>query len=176
VLAPSSAQELQQMLSDAASLTDSGPVVIRYPRGSARQVDEHEVGSGLQALRIREGSDLCILAVGRMLENALKAADELAADGVNVTVWDVRSCKPLDPDMIADAAAHPGVVTVEDGIRDGGIGMAMFDQIGALAPAVQVEIIGVPTQFIPHGDPKTIMAKFGMDSSGIVRTARGLLG
>ena len=72
VLAPSSAQELQQMLDDAATLNDSGPVAIRYPRGSARQVDEHEVGSGLHARLVREGGDdLCILAVGRMVEFAI---------------------------------------------------------------------------------------------------------
>ena len=66
VLAPSSAQELQQMLHDAVSLTDSGPVVIRYPKGAARQVGNDEVGSGLQALRLREGDrKIAILAVGK---------------------------------------------------------------------------------------------------------------
>jgi 1-deoxy-D-xylulose-5-phosphate synthase len=174
VLAPSSAQELHQMLDDAATLADSGPVVIRYPRGSARQVDETEIGSGLHARRVREGADVCILAVGRMLELGLKAADELADTGITATVWDVRSCAPLDPDMIADAAGHPAVVTVEDGIRAGGIGMAMADEISEISP-VEVEVLGVPTQFVPHGDPKQIMAKFGLDGPGIAAAARALL-
>jgi 1-deoxy-D-xylulose-5-phosphate synthase len=74
--------------------------------------------------------------------------------------------------MIADAAAHGAVVTVEDGIRDGGIGMAMFDQIGAISPEVPVQILGVPTRFIPHGDPKQILARFGLDAAGIAATVR----
>jgi len=173
VLAPSSAQELHQMLDDAASLTDDGPVAIRYPRGAARQVPDHEVGVGLKARKARHGDgSVCVLAVGRMLQLAEKAADELAHDGIEVTVWDVRSCAPLDPDMIADAAAHGAVVTVEDGIRDGGIGMAMFDQIGAISPEVPVQILGVPTRFVPHGDPKQILARFGLDAAGIAATVR----
>jgi 1-deoxy-D-xylulose-5-phosphate synthase len=176
VLAPSSAQELQQMLSDATSLSDDGPVAIRYPRGSARLVDEHEVGSGLSARRARSGDgSVCVLAVGRMLELALRAADELASEGIDATVWDVRSCAPLDPDMISDAAGHRSVVTVEDGIRDGGIGMAMFDRISALAPGVPVEIVGVPARFIPHGEPKQIMAQLGLDAAGIADAVRSVL-
>ena len=175
VLAPSSAQELQQMLDDATTLADDGPVAIRYPRGSARLVDETEVGVGLLARRSREGDgDVCVLAVGRMLEFAEKAADQLATDGVPVTVWDVRSCAPLDPAMIADAARHRAVVTVEDGIREGGIGMSAARAIGAIAPQVPVETLGVPTQFIPHGDPKRILARFGLDTAGITATIRSV--
>jgi 1-deoxy-D-xylulose-5-phosphate synthase len=175
VLAPSSAQELQQMLDDATGLADSGPVAIRYPRGAARQVGENEVGHGLNARRTRLGRDVCVLAVGRMVEHSLRAADDLAAHGIEATVWDVRSCTPLDPEMIADAATHAAVVTVEDGIRAGGIGMAIRDEIGAIAPAVQTTVLGVPTQFVAHGDPKQIMARFGLDGPGIAAAARDLL-
>lgn len=173
VLAPSSAQELQQMLDDAMSLADDGPVVIRYPRGSARQVDETEVGVGLLARRSRDGDGgACILAVGRMLEFAERAADRLADEGTPVTVWDVRSCAPLDPGMLADAAGHRLVLTVEDGIREGGIGMSIAHEIAAQAPDVRVETLGVPTRFVPHGDPKRILARFGLDTDGIVATIR----
>ena len=175
VLAPSSAQELQQMLDDATTLADAGPVAIRYPRGSARLVDETEVGVGLLARRSREGDGgVCVLAVGRMLEFAEKAADQLTAEGAPVTVWDVRSCAPLDPAMIADAARHRAVVTVEDGIREGGIGMSAARAIGAIAPQVPVATLGVPTQFIPHGDPKRILARFGLDAAGITATIRSV--
>jgi 1-deoxy-D-xylulose-5-phosphate synthase len=175
VLAPSSAQELQQMLDDATGLADDGPVVIRYPRGSARQVADTEVGVGLRARRSRDGDgNLCVLAVGRMLEFAEKAADALAAEGIPVTVWDVRSCAPLDAEMIADAARHSAVVTVEDGIRDGGIGMTIAHEIGEIAPAVPVVPLGVPTRFVPHGDPKRILARFGLDAAGIAATLRSL--
>ncbi len=176
VLAPSSAQELQQMLLDAAALADEGPVAIRYPRGAARQVADDEVGVGLHARKARSGDgSVCLLAVGRMLEPAERAASELADEGVEVTVWDARSCAPLDPIMIADAATHRCVVTVEDGIRDGGIGMMMFDQIGEIEPAVPVAILGVPTQFIAYGDQKQILARLGLDATGIAATVRSLL-
>ncbi|NNE11373.1 MAG: 1-deoxy-D-xylulose-5-phosphate synthase [Ilumatobacter sp.] len=175
VLAPSSAQELQQMLEDAVTLADAGPVAIRYPRGSARNVDEADVGTGLQARKCRVGPDVCLLAVGRMLEFALKAADQLAAEGVAASVWDVRSCASLDPEMITDAAGHQAVVTVEDGIRDGGIGVMIADAIDSTGRSTPVRVLGVPAKFVPHGEPKQILASFGLDADGIASTARELL-
>jgi len=176
VLAPSSAQELHQMLDDAATLADEGPVMIRYPRGSARQVSEHEVGRGLEARRSREGDgSLCILAVGRMLEFAERAADRLADEGHAVTVWDVRSCAPVDPAMIDDAARHHALLTVEDGVRDGGIGMSIVNQLEQRNACPRVKVLGVPTQFIGHADPKRILARLGLDTDGITAAARELL-
>ncbi|MFM7307141.1 MAG: 1-deoxy-D-xylulose-5-phosphate synthase N-terminal domain-containing protein, partial [Actinomycetota bacterium] len=124
VLAPSSAQDLQQMLHDAVSLADTGPVVIRYPKGNARQVGEDDVGSGLNARRMTSdpGKGLCILAVGKMVAAAEQVVAALARDNISATLWDVRSCVPADETMIRDAAAHRRVLTLEDGIRDGGIG------------------------------------------------------
>jgi 1-deoxy-D-xylulose-5-phosphate synthase len=170
VLAPSSAQELQQMLHDAVTLTDSGPVVIRYPKGAARQVSDDEVGSGLKALRLREGDgSVAILAVGKMLAAALKAADSLAARGVQATVWDVRSCAPLDQDMCADAARHDRVITIEDGIREGGVGMSIAANISEISGNCRVESLGVPTKFLPHAKPDRLLAQLGLDADGIIK-------
>ena len=176
VLAPSSLQELQVMLHDAVGLADAGPVVIRYPKGAARQVGEHEVGSGVQARRLREGAGrVAVLAVGKLVGAAEKAAAALAADGIEATVWDVRCCAPLDAAMIADAARHGAVVTCEDGIRDGGIGMTIADQVHALAPSVPVEVLGVPTVFIPQAKPDRILASMGLDADGIEAAVRAAL-
>ncbi|MEN9506057.1 MAG: 1-deoxy-D-xylulose-5-phosphate synthase [Actinomycetota bacterium] len=176
VLAPSSAQDLQVMLHDAIGLADDGPVVIRYPKGAARQVAEHEVGSGLHARQLRRGDgSLCILAVGKLVAAAEKAAEQLAATGVEATVWDVRCCAPLDPAMIADAAAHAAVLTCEDGIRDGGIGSMIADQVRAITPTTPVRILGVPTRFIPQAKPDKILAALGLDADGIADAARSLL-
>jgi 1-deoxy-D-xylulose-5-phosphate synthase len=177
VLAPSSAQELHQMLHDAMTLADGGPVVLRYPRGQARQVGEHEVGLGIRARKIRgadePGERVCVLAIGKLVEYAEKAADTLAAEGIDITVWDVRCCAPLDAAMLADAAAHRAVVTCEDGVRDGGIGMTIADRIGALAPSVPVEVLGTPTRFIAHdGRPERILAQLGLDADGISAAVR----
>ena len=177
VLAPSSAEELQVMLHDAITLADEGPVAIRWPRGTAVHVSEHEVGVGQLARRAREGDgSICFLAVGKMLADAQKAADVLAASGVSATVWDVRSCSPLDPAMIADAARHGAVVTAEDGIRDGGIGFTMADQISSLNPAATVKVLGIPARFIPQAPADKILAQMGLDADGLLAAARALLG
>ncbi len=175
VLAPSSSQELQVMLHDAMSLADEGPVMIRYPKGTARQVGEHEVGVGLLARRTVSGDgSVCILAIGRMVQAAEKAAEIVSSAGHDCTVWDVRSCAPLDPAMIADAVRHRSVITVEDGIRDGGIGMTIADAVHALDPAIPVEVLGVPTRFIPQARPDRILAQFGLDADGIAATIRAV--
>jgi 1-deoxy-D-xylulose-5-phosphate synthase len=169
VLAPSSAQELQQMLHDAIALSDAGPVVIRYPKGAARQVAADDVGHGLEARRLVTGDgSVALLAVGKMVAACLKAAETLRESGVEATVWDVRSCAPLDPTMIADAARHELVVTIEDGIRDGGIGSTIAGQIADLDPATPVKVLGVPTKFIPQAKPDRILAQLGLDAEGIV--------
>ena len=177
VLAPSSAEDLAVMLHDAVGLADDGPVALRWPRGAANHVSEHEVGVGLQARQARQGDgSLAILAVGRTFTEAQKAAATLAESGVEVTVWDVRCCAPLDPAMIADAAAHAAVITVEDGVRDGGIGMSIADQVHALRSDVPVQVLGIPSKFLPQGSADTIHAQLGLDADGIVTTARALLG
>ena len=186
VLAPSSTQDLQQMLSDAISLADTGPVAIRYPKGLARNVDENDIGSGLQARKLVAGSTkrVCILAIGKLVGAALEASETLKASNVDVTVWDVRSCAPLDPVMIADAMQHDVVVTAEDGIRDGGIGMTIENTINDMSLSTTsttqkrpiVQVLGVPTTFVPTAKPQVILHQMGLDSQGIVATVLNMLG
>lgn len=179
VLAPSSVQELQQMLHDSISLADSGPVVIRYPKGIARSVSENEVGSGLNA-RVAYApvgeAKVCVVAIGKLVGAAVKAAETLTAAGIPTKVWDARSCAPLDQAMIADAAKHDAVITVEDGIREGGIGMSIEDAIASTRGAkTRVQVLGVPTQFIAHNKPDRILAALGLDAEGIAKAARTLI-
>ncbi|MFM8268069.1 MAG: 1-deoxy-D-xylulose-5-phosphate synthase [Ilumatobacteraceae bacterium] len=174
VLAPSSAEDLQAMLHDAIHLADDGPVAIRWPRGAAHHVGEHEVGSGLMARRVAEGDgSVAILAVGKMLVEAQRAAARLADAGTPATVWDVRSCRPLDPAMIADAARHRLVVTCEDGIRDGGIGMSIADAVHEIRHDVPVRVLGLPDRFIQQGVADRLLASLGLDADGIIAAARG---
>ncbi|MDQ3310944.1 MAG: 1-deoxy-D-xylulose-5-phosphate synthase [Actinomycetota bacterium] len=172
ILAPSSVQELHQMLTDAVQLSDEGPVAIRYSRGSARQVPEHDVGVGLRARQIVAGNgSVCVLAIGKMVEVAERAAATL---GRRVTLWDVRSCAPLDEEMIADAARHGGVVTIEDGLAEGGIGASAAARIRELDPTIPVTVLGTPLRFIPHGAPGDIHAALGLDADGLVAAIRQL--
>ena len=178
MFAPSSYQELGVMLRDAMEITD-GPVAIRWAKTAARQAEPGEVGSGLSARKLSTGTDLCIISVGKMLDAVEDAAAQLAADGVSVTVWDARVVKPLDPDMLTDAARHPYVLTVEDGMRDGGVGAAVADELaeltlGALQPP-RVRVLGIPCAYLPHGKPDQILADVGLDAAGITASALSLV-
>src|SRR3546814_13865616 len=99
------------MLHDALDLCD-GPAVIRYPKTAAVSVDPHEVGAGLQGSKVREGRDLCFLAVGKMLAAAKVAAETLSAVGIEATIWDERVVQH-DRTMIADHAEQPHVITID---------------------------------------------------------------
>jgi 1-deoxy-D-xylulose-5-phosphate synthase len=177
VLAPSSYEDLGQMFRDALAITD-GPVAIRFPKTAARRAGPGELGSGLSARRTRRGEDVCIVSVGKMLDAAEAAAAELAAEGVSVTIWDARVVKPLDPHMLEDAARHPYVVTVEDGLREGGVGSAVADRLAELTvgrPEPRVRVLGVPAAYIPHGKPEAILAELGLDAAGVAASVRSLV-
>ena len=169
VFAPSSAQDLEVMLRDAIEL--DGPSAVRYPKGAARQVAPSQVGSGLTARLVRRAADtdVCILAVGKLVEAAQQAAEELDA-----TVWDVRVVKPLDPAMLDDAARHRVIVTVEDGVRVGGAGAFMADALRARTHA-PVVVLGVPAEFVAQGKPGAILARLGLDGTGIAAAAKEAL-
>ena len=107
---------------------------------------------------------MCRRAGGETLAGARGAADARAADGIDATVGDVRVAKPLDDAMLADAAGHPAVVTIEDGYCDGGIGSAIAARLGECDGAVpRIATLGVPVRFIPHGKPDAILASLGLD-------------
>ena len=172
IFAPSSTQELAVMLRTALDL--DGPAAIRYPKGAAREAAAGQVGSGLAARQVMTGdTEVCLLAVGKMVEAAEDAAALLGVDQIQPTVWDVRIVRPLDPAMIADAARHRLVVTIEDGVREGGAGAYIAQAIADLAqsnqqPAPPVLALGTPTTYIPHGKPAAIHAQLGLDGPGIV--------
>ena len=179
VFAPSSAQEIPVMLEAALGL--EGPSAIRFPKTRSRQAPEGAVGSGLEARCVHRGDGtVCLLAVGKMVEAAEEAAAKLAADGVDATVWDVRVVTPPDPAMLADAAAHRLVVTVEDGIRVGGAGTflvaALRDAHGGAASQPRVRILGVPLRYVAQGTPDGILAALGLDGPGVAASVRQALG
>ncbi len=175
VFAPSSYQELQQMLVDAMDLTD-GPVAIRWAKTAAPSVPDDQVGSGLDARLVREGDGkVCLLGFGKMLAACEAAADLLAAEGIGATVWDPRAVTPLDPAMLDDAAHHRVVVSVEDGLRIGGAGAGVRDSLGEVDATCRLRVLGVPVAYIPHGNPDAILADLGLDGDGVAAAAREML-
>ncbi len=180
VLAPSSLQELERMMLDAMDMT-GGPVAIRWPKTAARSVGPNEVGSGLRARKARTGDGrLCLIGVGKMLEACEQAAELLAAEGADATVWDPRAVSPLCDEMLADAAGYETVVTVEDGLRAGGAGAAIRDALSESAEAAgraapRVRVLGVPLDYLPHGKADDILADLGLDAAGIAATVKAEL-
>jgi 1-deoxy-D-xylulose-5-phosphate synthase len=178
IFAPSSYQELQQMLHDALEITD-GPTAIRWPKTPAPSVDDDQVGRGLAARQVRAAPDptagVCLIGVGKMLAAATGAADALAAEGIHCTVWDPRCVKPLDEAMLADAADHRLVVTIEDGFADGGIGAAVATALDLHECSAKVRVLGVPDRYLPHGKPDDILASLGLDAAGVAATVRHAL-
>ena len=177
VFAPSSAGELRQMLTDAVTL--DGPSLVRFPKGAAPEVPAEEVGRGLEARRVREGTDVCFLAVGNMVPAATQAAEQLGADGVSATVWDVRVVKPADLAMLDDAARHDLVVTVEDGVRHGGAGSylagLLVDRHEA-GRSPRLLHLGTPDAYVDHGSAGQIHTDLGLDATGITAATRKVLG
>ena len=176
VFTPSAAEEVEPMLQTALALP--GPSTIRFPKSAPRHVDPEEVGSGLDAHQLRAGDgSVCLLGVGKTVAACLGAADELAAEGIHATVWDVRVVSPADVAMLADAARHRLVVTAEDGVRHGGAGAFLIDAMsaqvesaGLAQPATRV--LGVPRQFLPQGRADDILASIGLDGPGIAESVR----
>ncbi|HEY2666305.1 MAG TPA: 1-deoxy-D-xylulose-5-phosphate synthase [Actinomycetota bacterium] len=169
ILAPSTPQELAVMLRTALEL--DGPAAIRYPKGMPGEGLDGSVGMGLSARQVLAGErEVCLLAVGKMVQPARDAAALLAVEGIHPAVWDVRAVRPLDPVMLADAAGHRLVVTLEDGIRVGGAGAFIAQRLADAEVHRQrrpVLTLGVPTAYIPHGKPGAILAELGLDAPGV---------
>ncbi len=169
VFAPWSAPEVEVMLAEA--LTLDGPSVIRFPKTRAPWAEPGTTGSGLAARQVRAGDGtVCLLAIGKMVSAASEAAELLAREGIDVTIWDPRVVSHPDPDMVADACRHGVVVTAEDGVRQGGAGMFLADAIRAACPlgtAPPVINLGIPRAYLAQGKPDRILARCGLDAAGL---------
>ena len=174
VFAPSGPDELPAAFAQALEITD-GPVAIRWPRGkgpvsgTVQQPDVVTSDMRAEARQHRSGPDACILAAGQTFNAAIEAAELLSAEGVEVSLWDPRVLKPLDRAMLLDAAAHPLVVTVEDGVRVGGFGSLVNDALQLLdSPSVpRITQLGTPDTYLPHGTAQELHAELGLDAKGI---------
>ena len=178
VMAPKDENELQHMLYTA--INTPHPTALRYPRGSGFGVplDDHfemlEIG---KAEMLQEGGDCCILALGNMVNPALKAARQLAKEGISTCVVNARFAKPLDEALIASLASEqPFLVTVEEAALMGGFGSAVMELLEARGlQECKVLRIGVPDRIIPHGSPGLLQAKYGLDSDGIYQRIRSFI-
>jgi 1-deoxy-D-xylulose-5-phosphate synthase len=177
VMAPADENECRQMLYTAFTLDT--PSAVRYPRGAGPGVPVQQemralpVGKGeLRRETRRRAPRGAILAFGSMLNPALGAAEELDA-----TVANMRFVKPIDAELVVWAAkTHDWLVTVEENVIAGGAGSAVAEVLaeqGLLIPLLQ---LGLPDEFVDHGDPALLLARCGLDAKGIAASINARFG
>ena len=125
---------------------------------------------------MREGSDVALVAIGKAVASAEKAADLLAEQGINARVVDARFIKPLDANMLVSTAKRCSrIVTIEDHMATGGFGSAVLELLSARAPHARVMVCGLADQFVEHGDTDVQWVEARIDADSIAeRTAEWL--
>ncbi len=175
IMAPKDENELRHMLKTALSF--NGPISVRYPRGSGVGVDitepMHELPIG-KAEVLREGKELCFWAIGSMVQSAVQAADKLKEQGIDAGVVNMRFAKPLDKELLIEHAKRYGkIVTLEEGVLAGGVGsevLEILDDAGLLQQCAVLRL-GIPDEFVTHGDKKLLFRDLGLDTDAIVQKA-----
>ena len=163
VLAPCDANQLEEMIEYAVS--KDAPVAIRYPRGSA-DMTKHIVGNGeIKNNIISEGKDVSIIAVGNMLNKAIRAADILKKHGIYVKVCSASVLKPFDDSIIS--SEDKLIFTLEDNLIRGG-----FGEYIAANYTNKVVNLGWPDKFIEHGDCEYLYKKYELDAESIAERIR----
>jgi 1-deoxy-D-xylulose-5-phosphate synthase len=144
---------------------DDGPVALRYPRGEAVGVQLPEAAARIEVGTgeiLREGDRVALLGYGTGVQKALQAADILAACGISATVADARFAKPIDAGLTAQLAAeHDLLVTVEEGVRAGGFGSAVWETLSDLGIAPRILRVGLPDRYVTHGAPNLLHEEVG---------------
>ena len=183
LMAPSDERDLNRMLQLGLSLDTA--CALRYPRDSvpahnfvALDDDDKELTVG-KSRTLRRGEDATLIVYGALNEIALKAAERLATDGVEVEVIDARFCKPLDEAMLRRTLrdGHP-VLTVEDHVVVGGFGAAVTEFArDAGLPTRSLTVLGHPADvLVAHAKRGDQLAEVGLDCNGIVASVRRAIG
>ncbi len=171
VMAPKDENELRKMI--YTGLRTNLPTFIRYPKGEAvgvplTEISEIEIGKGEI---LKEGSDIAIIAIGSRVSPALKAGLRLENEGISARVVNARFLKPLDSNLLIESAKKfPLIVTVEEGIVEGGFGSAVMELIGKYGIQTRIISLGIEDGIVPVGDSKTLLRIYGLDENGIFNT------
>ncbi len=175
VMAPKDESELRDMLFTAVNYKD-GPIALRYPRGSGVGVklkegfENIEIGKSEQ---LREGSDVVFLAVGVMVNYAVKAAGILENEGINCEIINMRFIKPLDFDRLDEISKkHSKIVTIEESALTGGFGSGVIEYFTAKNYKNDILRIGLPDQFIEHGTQAELHKILKIDAEGIAEKVK----
>jgi len=171
LMAPKDEGEMRDMM--RTMIEHEGPMAMRYPRGNGLGVPIDveprllEIGKGEL---LRDGGEVAIVAYGSMVHPSMAAAEHLSKDGIEATVINARFVKPLDAQLLlALARTKRLIVTVEEAYLAGGFGSAVLELLeeNGLQDRVRVVRMGIPDRLVTHGDPKLLLAKYGLDEDGI---------
>ena len=180
IAVPSDEVELKNMMYTASRI-QSGPFIIRYPRGKGENApwkeSEYEVCEVGRGVCVLEGKDVAVVAAGPVLYEARKAVRSVeAGTGKKVSLYNIRYVKPVDTALLDRICKdHKTIITVEDGCVEGGLHGAVAEYVAEVAPGVRVIPIGVPDRFIAQDTQKNQRAECGLTADAIEDRIRKLL-
>ena len=157
----------------SAQLPDHGSYVIRYPRGCGVLVDwrnkmeEIKTGTGR---KLKDGEDVAVLTIGPIGNDAAKAIAELEAEGkpLSIAHYDLRFLKPLDNSLLEEVGKKfKHIVTIEDGVRNGGMGSAVLEWMSDHGYQPQITRLGLPDEFVEHGTVEQLREIVHLDHESI---------
>ncbi len=176
ICSPMDEHELRRLMY-TAQLPNKGPFVIRYPRGGGELQDwrcpfeEVKVGTGR---KLKEGTDVAVLSIGPIGNNVTRAIAELR-DSVSVAHYDMRFLKPLDESILDEVGRKfKRVITVENGVRNGGMGSAVTEWMSDHGYEPHIKRLGLPDRFVQHGKVSELQAIVGIDKDGIIKAIQEL--
>jgi 1-deoxy-D-xylulose-5-phosphate synthase len=172
IASPMDEHELRKLMF-TAQLPDRGPFIIRYPRGSGSVVDwrcpfeEIPIGKGR---KLRDGSDVAVITIGPIGVQAAAAIDACSGATTNtIAHYDLRFLKPLDEEMLHEIGRKfQRIVTIEDGVRNGGMGSAVMEWMEDHGYHPVVKRLGLPDHFVEHGTIAQLQAIVGLDKESII--------
>jgi 1-deoxy-D-xylulose-5-phosphate synthase len=168
--APRDASRLREELREAVAIDDA-PTVIRFSKASVGNEYEatRRTADGVDVLREAAHKDVLIVTVGPMASLGLQVAERLAAQGIGATVIDPRWVVPVPTSVLSMAADHRIVVSIEDGVRVGGIGTRIRQDLRAAGIDTAVTELGLPDEFLPHGSREELLDIVGLNPQTIAR-------
>ncbi|CDR18223.1 1-deoxy-D-xylulose-5-phosphate synthase [Streptomyces iranensis] len=176
IAAPRDADQLRSQMREAVAVDDA-PTVVRYSKGTVGpEVAAVGTVGGMDVLRgsAEDEADVLIVSVGALAPMCLEIADRLAEQGISTTVLDPRWVKPVNEALPAVARRHRLVVTVEDGVRAGGVGAAIAQSLRDSEVDVPLRDFGIPARFLDHAERSRVLARVGLTAADIARRVSGV--
>ena len=180
VAAPRNEHELRNLMYTAQQ-DDMGAFVIRYPRGKGTTAEWHNtpvriaLGTGE---KLKDGSDIAVLTIGTIANQARKAIEQIERENADIGIahYDMRFIKPLDEKILHEVGKKfEKVITIEDGVIQGGFGSAILEFFADNGYRVQTKRLGIPDTFVEHGTPDELYSMLGLDTEGIADSIREII-